>query len=257
MKSIVDYLKSRPVLAIAAGIGILLAFALALWLGAQLWQAIAALFGFGAGGAQIARTFAKKDAERIQNQAEIDEWKKTKLADLDQTRMRAEQKVKVELGKKHAQIDKSVETETSEQLRKRLLDSIKGPLQCILWGSLLSLMGCVHTAGTPDGIATRDVCFTKGEVGAVLKRIADLQAAIKSCQNGAIHNQTKASVECQALVARWQLEARTCSDKLTACSARTCPSCWLPWLIVGVSLTATAAVGIYAGVKLSGATTWH
>lgn len=252
MKDIIDYLKARPVLAIAAGIGILLVFILAIVLGAKLWQAIAGLLGIGAGSAQIARAFAKKDQERVQEQKEIDDWKKNKIAELDQTRMKAEQKVKVELGKKHTEINKAVETETSEQLRKRLLDSIKGPLQCILWGSLLLLTGCVHTVGTPGGIATRDVCFTKQEVGDVLKRIADLQAAIKSCQSGAIHDKNKASIECQSLVARWQLEARTCSDKLTACSARTCPTCWLPWLIVGVSLAATVTVTVYAGVKLSG-----
>lgn len=250
MKDIIDYLKARPILAIAAGIGILLVFILAIILGAKLWQAIAGLLGISAGGAQIARVFAKKDQERIQEQKEIDEWKKTKLADLDQTRMRAEQKVKVELGKKHAQIDKAVETETPDQLRKRLLDSIKGPLQCILWSSLLFLTGCATTVGAPGGSAIREVCFSKQEAGDILRRIADLQALVKQCQVGATHDKTKASVECQALVARWQLEARVCSEKLTACSARTCPSCWLPWLITGVALTVTASVGVYAGVKL-------
>lgn len=251
MKELIDYLKARPVLAIAAGIGILLVLTLALFLGAKLWQAIAALFGVGAGGAQIIRTFAKKDQERLKSQAEIDDWKAKSIVLADQTRMKTEQNVRVELGKKHTEINKAVETETPDQMRKRLLDSIKGPLQCILWSSLLFLTGCATTVGAPGGTVTRDVCFTKQEAGDILKRIADLQTLIKQCKAGADHQKQVASVECQALVARWQLEARTCADKLAACSARTCPSCWLPWLITGVTLAATVSVGVYAGVTVS------
>lgn len=251
MKETYDYLKARPILLIGVGILALALIALVIFLGARIWAAIAVLFGVGAGTGQIAHVLAKKDEERLKSQAEIDAWKKTKLSELDQTRMKVEKKEQAELQQKLDGIDRTVETSTPEQMRERLLKMTKKPFQAILWGYLL-LSGCSHTVGAPGGAVVRDVCFSKAEIGEVMKRLEVLEAAIKSCKTGAIHDKTKASIECQALVARWQLEARICSEKLTACSAKTCPTCWLPWLIVGVVSATAIGVGVYAGVHLGG-----
>lgn len=254
MKDLIDFARRRPVLTIAIVVVALALAIVSIILGAKIWQSLLGLLGVGVGATQPLKAYAKKDAERVQGQAEIDGWKQRKLADIDQTRMKDERKIHVELGKKHNAIDKATETETPEQMRKRLLDAVRGPLQCVLWIWLwIGLTACSTTIGAPGSASVvRDVCFSKQEVGDILKRIETLKAVASACESRATHSKQIASVECQALVARWRLEARTCSDKLTACSARTCPTCWLPWLLVGVVSATAIGVGVYAGVHLGG-----
>lgn len=252
MRDLIDFARRRPLLCL---ILILIAVALAIvavLIGARIWQALLGVFGLGVGAAQPLRVYVRKDQERLQSQVEIDEWKARRKAEIHAEAEQAERKTQERLTAKLNGIDKAVETETPEQLRKRLLDAARGPLQAVVWLALfIPLAGCTSLAGGAAGTQVRDICFTRTEAGDLLKTIETMKALVKQCEGKATSAQRVASVECQALVARWQLEARSCADKLAACSARTCPTCWLPWLIVGVSLAATATVAVYAGVQVS------
>lgn len=113
------------------------------------------------------------------------------------------------------------------------------------------LSSCATLPGAGGGqIATsRPVCFSRSEVKDILLRIERLKAAVSSCKRGATYDAKKAKVECEALVARWRIEARSCSEKLTACSARRCSKCVLPWVLVGVAGAIVVVVGVSFGYR--------
>lgn len=116
------------------------------------------------------------------------------------------------------------------------------PALILLLAVLLS--GCASVPGASGGptLQPRPVCFSRAEIGEILTKIEKLREAAAACKRGATHTQAKAKIECQALVARWQIEVRACQQKLEACSSRKCPKCILPWVLVGVGVVVTAVV---------------
>ena len=122
-------------------------------------------------------------------------------------------------------------------------------LLLMVWLSGLGGCATVPGAASPTVPVVRDVCFSRAEAAEIIIRIERLQAAVTACKTAAGFDRKKAVAECDALVSRWQIEARACHTKLTACASQKCPSCWLPWLIAGVALTTAATLGVYAAVR--------
>lgn len=125
MKDIIALAKRRWQWALLIAILLLVAVVVALVAGAQIWHALMGLLGVGGAAAPSLKKYARADTVRINQQAEIDEWRKQHLANQEKLRQQQEDAAKKAHEDKLNDIQDATTKESPEQLRKRLLDQAR------------------------------------------------------------------------------------------------------------------------------------
>lgn len=123
MNDILDFVKRRSLLALAILVGAVVLVVLLALFGAKLWHALLGVLGLGGTTLQI---YAKKDAQRQQDQRVVEDWKDKQLQKQEAERLRKEQQAKEAQQRKEQEIQRASQEETPEQLRERLLKEARG-----------------------------------------------------------------------------------------------------------------------------------
>lgn len=123
MQDMLDFVKRRSLLALAILVGAVVLVVLLALFGAKIWHALLGVLGLGGTALQ---TYAKKDAQRQQDQQVIENRKDEALRKQEAERLREEQAARAVQHRKEQEIRRASQEETPEQLRERLLKEASG-----------------------------------------------------------------------------------------------------------------------------------
>jgi len=105
---------------------------------------------------------------------------------------------------------------------------------------LLLCVGCAHTRG--GGAAARPVCMSVAEVAFIRKQISKCKGKVERCKLS--RQQTRLDHQRDSAILKGELDS--CAKKQRALLQRRCPSCALPWILVGMAGAGAVAAGAWA-----------
>ena len=110
---------------------------------------------------------------------------------------------------------------------------------------LLFCMGCAHVRGG-GAAASRPVCFSTSEVAFIRKQISKCKGQVARCKLERKRDQQSARLDHQRDTGLLQSDLAACRKKQQVLLKRRCPSCALPWILVGVAGAVAVAAGAWA-----------
>ncbi len=123
-------------------------------------------------------------------------------------------------------------------MRKRLM------VRSSVW-LLLLCMGCAHVRGG-GAAASRPVCFSSSEVAFIRGQILKCKGKVARCQMRLKRELQLLRLDHQRDTGLLQSDLTACRKKQQALLKRRCPSCALPWILVGVVGAVAVAAGAWA-----------